>query len=212
MDLIEQIKKEAETFHKNSKGSHGWDHTLRVYNLCLHIGKIENANLEILQISSLLHDIARSYEDKSKGQICHAKKGAELAEKILLKYNLEEEKIKEVYHSINTHRSRGDNKPLTKEAKILFDADKLDAMGAVGLGRIFLFAGEIGSKLHDKNVDINNSEEYSKDDTAYREYLIKIRFLKDKMLTNEGKRLAKERHEFMANFFDRMNKEVDGEI
>ena len=75
-----------------------------------------------------------------------------------------------------------------------------------------MFAGRTGAKLHNKDVDINKTKPYTKEDTAYREFLVKLRFLKDRMLTKEGKRLAKERHKFMMDFFNRLNKEVNGEL
>ena len=97
----------------------------------------------------------------------------------------------------------------------LFDADKLDSIGAIGIGRAFLFAGEIGSKVHNDKKTIENIKEtkaYSKEDTAYREYILKLVNIKDLLFTNEGKRIAKERHDFMVEFFNRLNREVDGEI
>ena len=74
------------------------------------------------------------------------------------------------------------------------------------------FAGHVGAKVHDKNVDLENTKEYSIDDCAYREYLVKLKNIKDKMSTAEGKRIAEDRHNFMELFFNRINKEVDGEI
>ena len=210
MDKVEQITQKAKEFFSDSKGSHDWEHTLRVYNLCLHIGKKENADMEILKIAAILHDIGRAHQDKSNGKVCHAEKGAELARDLLANFRFDGNKIDRVVHCIETHRFRGEKIPTSKEAKILFDSDKLDSIGAVGVGRAFLFAGEIGAKLHDKNVD--NTEAYTKDDTAYREYMVKLRKVKDKMMTSEGRRIAGERHDFMTRFFDRLNKEVDGEL
>ena len=210
--INKDIEREAKEFFNNANGVHDWDHVKRVYNLCLHIGNIEGANIEILKLSAMLHDIGRPLEDKSKGKIDHAKVGAEMAEKLLRKYDYNEEIISQVAHCIGTHRFRSNNPPISKEAKILFDADKLDSIGAIGIGRAFLFSGKIGAKVHNKDIDISKTEAYSKDDTAYREFLVKLSKIKDRMLTDEGKRIAKERHEFMVEFFDRMNKEVDGEI
>ncbi len=210
MDLIEDIKQKAKNFFLNSKGSHDWEHTMRVYNLCIHIGKKENAGMEVLKLAAILHDIGRAQQDDCNGGICHAEKGAEIAKELLTKVGYK--KSEKVIHCIKTHRFRKNNIPVSIEAKILFDADKLDSIGAVGIGRAFLFAGEIGAKLHNKYADINKTEEYSKDDTAYREYIVKLRKIKDRMLTKEGKRLAKERHKFMDDFFERLNKEVDGDI
>jgi len=210
MNLFDDIKQEAKPYFLNAKGSHDWDHVERVYNLCLHIGKKENADLEILKFAALLHDLARTEEQESKGKICHAEKSAEIAREILKKHNIDEEKIEKVVHCIKAHRKRSKEKPKTLEAKILFDADGLDQLGAVGLGRLFLYAGEIGSRLHFKNVDLQKHREYSKDDTAYREFNATVNHIKDRMLTEEGKRIAEERHKFMVNFFDKLNKEVDG--
>jgi len=210
MTLFDDIKEEAKSYLSNARGSHDWAHTERVYNLCMHIGKKENADLEILKLAAILHDIGRELQDKLNGEICHAEKGAILARELLKKHNLDNEKIDKIIHCIESHRFRGDKIPQSKEAKILFDADKLDSIGAVGIGRAFLFAGEVGAKLHDKNVNTEKTKPYTKEDTAYREFMVKLRKVKDRMLTHEGKRIAEERHKFMVDFFDRLNNEVDG--
>lgn len=210
---FKKIEKEATKYLKSCKSSHSFDHTERVLNLCLKIGEKEKANIKILIPAALLHDIGRNFEDKSRGKICHAQKGAELAELILKKHSFSKDEIEKVKHCIASHRFRGKNIPKSLEAKILFDADKLDSIGAVGIGRSFLFAGEIGANLQNsKNTKIEQTEPYTKDDTAYREFLIKLSKIKSRILTNEGKRLAKERHEFMVRFFDRFNKEIRGQL
>jgi len=210
-DIFEEIKTEVEKILGGINSCHELEHTKRVYNLAMYIGKKENADLEILSLAAFLHDIARKEQDEAGGKIDHAEKGAEMAAQILEKYTLPKEKIEAITHCIKTHRYRNSNIPETLEAKILYDADKLDAMGAIGIGRAFSFAGHIGAKVHNKNVDIEKTKEYSVDDSAYREYMVKLRHLKDKMLTDEGKRIADKRHNFMEHFFDRLNKEVDGE-
>lgn len=212
MDVLENIKKEAEKLNSNNRGCHKWDHTERVYELCMRIGRKEGADLEVLAISAFLHDIGRREQDNSGGAVCHAKIGAKRAKNILKNYNLDKKKLDNIIHCIETHRFKDDNEPKTLEAKILYDADKLDSIGAVGIGRAFLFAGEIGANLHDKDVDIHKTKPYTKDDTAYREFLVKLKKVKDKMLTKRGKRMAKDRHKFMETFFNRINKEVEGKI
>jgi len=212
MDQMDEIKKDAQKYFIGANGCHMWDHTERVIQTCLHIGKKENANLYVLEISAILHDIKKMEEMESKGSICHATKGAKEAMNFLKKYDLEQKDLDAIYHCIEAHRKRNSIEPNTIEAKILFDADKLDGIGAIGIGRMFLFASKVGAKLHDKDVDVAKTKEYSEDDTAYREFLAKMQFVKDKMLTIEGKRMAKERHDFMVSFFNRMNKEVVGEL
>jgi len=210
MDLIKQIKEEVKPFFDTAKGSHDWEHTERVYKLCMQIGKKDHIDLDVLKLAAILHDIGREDQDKSNGKICHAKRGAFLAKGLLEKHNIEKENIDKIIHCIETHRFRNNKIPQSKEAKILFDADKLDSIGAVGIGRTFLFAGEVGAKLHNKDIDIEKTQPYTKEDTAYREFIVKLSKIKDKMFTKEGRRIAEERHNFMVNFFNRLNKEVEG--
>lgn len=210
--ILEKIKKEAKKFFRDAKGCHSFDHTERVCNLCLHIGKKEKADMEILEIAALLHDIARGRQDKLGGSICHAEAGAEMAKKFLKKYGLPHEETEKIAHCIRCHRFRGKNIPESKEAKILFDADKLDAIGAIGIGRAFVFSGEVGAKVHNSSVDISKTKEYSREDTAYREFIVKLSKIKGRMLTGEGKRIARGRHQFMVDFFKRLNQEVKGRL
>lgn len=168
--------------------------------------------MEVLEIASILHDIGRKEQNKCKWKICHAEVWAKKAEEILKEFNLETKKFENIIHCIETHRFRKWKTPESLEAKILYDADKLDSIWAVWIGRAFLFAWEFWAKLHNKDVDIEKTKPYTKEDTAYREFLVKLKKIKDKMLTDEWKRLAQERHEFMVIFFDRLNKEVDWEI
>ena len=211
-ELFKHIEREAKRFFRSARGSHDWDHTQRVLGLCLRIGKKERGNLEILRLAALLHDIGRAAEDRSNGKICHSQAGASMARKILKAHGLAKETIESVVHCIRTHRFRKRAVPISKEAKILFDADKLDSIGAVGIGRAFLFAGEVGARLHNKDIDILKMRPYTKEDTAYREYLVKLGKIKDRIFTQEGKRIARERHRFMVEFFERLNRETDGEL
>lgn len=210
MDNIDFIKEEVKKIFANSRGSHDWEHTERVLKLSLRIAEAECADKEIVSFASLLHDIGRSAEFDSAGKVCHAEKGAEMAVDILKKCGLNSGEIDKIVHCIETHRFRNKKIPLSIEAKVLYDADKLDSIGAVGIGRAFLFAGEVGARLHDKNVDIEKTKAYSRDDTAYREYMVKLRYIKDSILTGEGRRIAKKRNKYMKKFFKRINKEVDG--
>ncbi len=208
--LVSRIREEAGAYFRSARGSHDWDHTERVTRLCLRIGRKEKADLGILELAAILHDIGRGEEDRSHGRVCHARSGAALARKILERQGCDAATIKAVTHCIRTHRFRKGGAPVTLEARVLFDSDKLDSIGAVGVGRAFLFAGEVGARLHDKAVDVRKTKPYTREDTAYREYLVKLSRVRDRMTTREGRRIAAERHRFMAAFFDRLNKETDG--
>jgi uncharacterized protein len=209
-NTIEDVKAFAEDHFTGAKYSHDWEHTLRVHNLCMHIGEKEGADLEILSIAAYLHDIGRAHQDRSKGSVCHAEKGAEIAGNMLESYPIPLEKKVNIIHCIKSHRYRNSHQPETLEAKVLFDADKLDAIGAVGIARAYLFAGEVGALLHNPDADPHKVKPYSKDDTGYREYRVKLSKIKDKMLTQEGKHMAQERHAFMETFFERFLKEHEG--
>ena len=208
--VLEAVLKESQAFFRAARGSHGWDHTERVYELCLRIGRKEGADLDILRLAALLHDIGREEEDRSNGRICHAAKGAVLASNILIKKGVDVAQTARVVRCIETHRYRGRLVPDSLEAKILFDADKLDSIGAVGIGRAFLFAGEVGARLHDPKIIVRRTRPYTREDSAYREFLVKLSRIKDRMFTVEGKKIARERHEFMIDFFNRLNKETAG--
>ncbi|MFC1827529.1 HD domain-containing protein [Thermodesulfobacteriota bacterium] len=211
LELTEKLRQLADPYHDGMGGCHGPDHTERVHKTSLHLGRLLEARLDVLSASALLHDIGRRYETREQGKICHAEKGAELARDILQKLNFPPSFIDEVAHCIEAHRYRGDKIPRTLEAKILYDADKLDSIGAVGIGRAFLFAGQTGAKLHnDSDIDILACKSYSREDTAYREFKFKMSKIKDRMLTPEGRRLAEERHVFMEVFFERLERETKG--
>ncbi|MGD0819751.1 MAG: HD domain-containing protein [Desulfomonilia bacterium] len=209
-DVIDAVIQYARNHFEDAKYSHDWEHTERVYKLCMHIGAIEGADLDVLAISAFLHDIGRTHQDKAKGSICHAEKGADMAREMLEKYPIPHEKKENIIHCVLTHRYRNSHVPETIEAKVLFDADKLDAIGAVGIARAYLFAGEVGAVLHNPHAIPEQTKPYSKDDTGYREYRVKLSRIKDKMLTSEGKRMAQERHAFMEDFFERFLKEHEG--
>ncbi len=209
-DRTEKLWKISTEFCEKEGGSHGPDHSERVYLMALAIGHKQKARLEILAAASLLHDIGRPHETKTKGDICHAQKSAEMAGPILKQLGFSQEDNEAIQHCIRSHRFRGQEKPQSLEAQILFDADKLDSIGAVGIGRAFLFAGQIGAKLHDAEIDHSKTVAYSNEDTAYREFQVKLSRVRDQMLTAPGRKLAQQRHRFMEIFFDELNREIYG--
>ncbi|OGB73164.1 hypothetical protein A2Y26_03580 [candidate division CPR2 bacterium GWD2_39_7] len=206
--VLEKVKKQLST----SMPSHDWEHTKRVLKLAIHIGEKEGADVEILKLASLLHDIGREEQRKSGGEVCHAEAGAKMASRILKGLDLEPEKVEEVVHCIEVHRSKSDRQRRSLEAKVLYDADKLDGIGAVGIGRAFVFAGEIGARLYDKDFDIGEVDPESDVKTAYSQFLLSSKYVRDWILTEEGRRIAEDRHHFMVDFFERFNHEVEGEL
>jgi uncharacterized protein len=209
--LLGSVRTLARERFNLARGSHDWDHTLRVARLCRRIGEKEAADMTVLLISAYLHDIGRADEDASRGGLCHAEKGAQLAAPIVSGLPLDEARQENILHCIRAHRFRGSAVPATIEARVLFDADKLDAIGAVGIARAFLFAGEIGACLHNPDIDVTRCPSYSINDTGYREFKVKLSKIRDRILTRTGRRIAEARHRFMTQFFRRFIQEFNGE-
>jgi len=191
-------------------GCHDFDHVQRVlHNARTILAEEHDADAWTVELAALLHDIARPEEMASKGKICHARHGSVIAVPLLEKCGFTDPiLVCRVCSCVKKHRYRGSDKPETIEEKIIYDADKLDSIGAVGIGRAFHFAGRIGARLHNTPEEALASDAYSVQDSAYREYLVKLRHVPSRMLTENGRKLAMERAEFMIAFFDRMNSET----
>ncbi len=219
-DIIEIVKKEL------SSSAHDLEHTFRVLKLAKRIAEKEGkANMEVIELAALLHDIARVKEDSDKtGNTDHAVLGAEMAREILKKYGYPDDVVDAVYHAIRTHRFRGENIPETIEAKILFDADKLDAIGAVGIARAYMIAGERGEPLYREVPDLDAYKKENlvggklngriKDISKHSvniEYETKFKKIPERLFTETAREIAKGRLEFMAQYFERLRKEIEGE-
>lgn len=225
--MEEKYQKIKEIVEKElSCSAHDMEHVMRVYNLCLHLAKDDpDIDLDILKTAALLHDIARVREDRNDSRnIDRVILGAEMAEKILRDFGYPEERIELVKRCITAHRFRSGNEPKTREAKILFDADKLDAIGSIGIARSFVTAGQRGEKIYsDASVDEYVKENLvgGKPDGRIKEiskhapnleFETKFKHIPDKLYTQKAREIAKERIEFMKQFFERLKKEIDGEL
>jgi len=190
--ILMSVKKYAE---ENSRDNdiHGFKHVERVFDLCLEIGKNNGANLFILKIAALLHDIGR-IRGKESLNTNHADLSAKMALEFLTKnnYNFKKNEIDNIIHSIKAHSFSNNIKPKTLEAKILSDADKLDALGAVGLYRTIGFT--LDNKGNLRSV-IQHLEE-------------KILKLPNKMILDESKRIAQSRIEIIKTFYEQIKKEI----
>jgi uncharacterized protein len=170
-------------------GSHGLDHIQRVVSLCEVIGREENADMTVLLPAAILHDIARPIETQEG--VPHEEAGAQMAERYLRSIAYDEETIRNITHAIRTHRYRSVRKPETLEARILSDADKLDAMGATGIARTFIRAGEHHGEIRDAVFHIHD----------------KLLNLNGLIYTEPAKRLAEKRHRFLCAFLETLNEE-----
>jgi len=204
---ISRISAESEKIMKKSKkAAHDFEHVKRVLRLGFEIGKVEGANMTILKPAILMHDLGRTNED---GKIHHSKFSVTLARKLLKKVDYPKEFWKPILYAIEKHSWK--NSADTLEAKVLQDADKLDAIGAIGLARGFAFGA------------LNNWPEYNPKDPFFKkkrqmeDYTIdhiywKILRLNQMIHTKKGKEIAKERDLFVREFLKRMEREVNGEL
>jgi len=199
---------EARGFYPDDDPVHGFSHILRVYRLCDRIGRQENADLTIVRAAALLHDVEGDVDVREN----HHLAAARFAEKTLLKEGWSAEAIKAVVHCIRAHRFRDDSeKPQTVEAQVLFDADKIDAIGAVGVARAVAYAVRAGMDVYAPPSDLYLSSgkyEPGESQTVAHEYLFKLRHIKDRLFTPSGRSLAAERHELMVRFFEGWMKEI----
>lgn len=213
---IERIKERMES--ALSCSAHNIDHVMRVFHLCKLISVTEsNVNMAVLEPAALLHDIARTFETADQtGNTDHAILGSEMAGEFLEELEYPIELIQEIQHCITTHRYRSGNEPKTIEAKILFDADKLDAIGAVGIARTFMLAGQFGQRISfapsqdtaaENTVDNGRIKDTSKH-TPFMEYEIKFKKIPARLYTQKGKDIGEIRLNFMKDFFTQLNKEL----
>jgi uncharacterized protein len=206
---------EAQALYSGKDAAHNFDHVLRVLKLAERIGSIEGADMQVLRAAVLLHDIARADEDA--GGACHAEVGAERARLILAGQPAEQ--VEAVAQAILAHRFRGAHRPRTVEAMVLHDADKLDAIGAIGVARAYAIAGRCAQRLwakvppgyHQRGLADARGDVASEDHTPVHEFRYKLSRLHAMMLTETARQMALSRHQFMVEFFERLQLEVEGE-
>ncbi|MCQ2380496.1 MAG: HD domain-containing protein [Victivallaceae bacterium] len=208
--LLADMQEAVRTRLSGACGCHDFDHTMRVVvNAETLLESHPGADPFLVRLGALLHDCCRPEEDASDGRIDHAELGGVRSREMLSDAGCGPDVVEAVGRIVERHRFRGRGaKPQTIEEKIVHDADKLDSLGAVGVGRAFLFAGRIGARLHNSDSEALESAPYTREDTAYREYLVKLRSLPECMLTLRGRELAAERLDFMKEFFRRLNLET----
>jgi uncharacterized protein len=210
---LERLAEAVRQHLADAPACHDIDHTFRVLHHARLIAAAEaEANLTVVTAAALLHDIGRPEEMACQGKVCHAALGADLAPGILRDCGFADEAfIAHVADCVRSHRFRGGVTPKTLEAQIVFDADKLDSIGAIGIGRAFHFAGRIGARVHNRAEEALAGASYGREDSAYREYLVKLRQVPGRMLTPAGRALAEARADRMARFFIDLDDEVYGD-
>lgn len=204
----------ARVYYQDADPVHDFSHVLRVLALAERIGKVEGADMDILRAAALLHDASGAAPHDGDGRAAHHHASAELAREILRGEGWPEDRVEAVLHCIRAHRFRGDEPPQSLEAKILFDCDKLDVLGAIGVARAMAYAALAGQPLTgepSERFKATGEKEPGEPHTPYHEFLFKLVRIKDSLHTPAARALAAERHHYLAEYFDRLAREVKGE-
>lgn len=194
----------------DADSAHDFDHVLRVVQLADRIARAEGADVEIVRAAALLHDIGLD-----EGRAGHETSAANRARDILRDHGYAEPFIAAVAHAIESHRFRSGPTPQTLEAQVLFDADKLDSIGAIGVARAVAFGAHRGQKLWgDVPADYADPMDGRVADpaqhTSVHEFHVKLKKIKDRMFTATGRAIAAERHAYMVGFYEQLDREVKG--
>lgn len=212
--IIGQIKKYTKEMLGKEGSGHDWWHAFRVFEMASRIARHEKANLFVVQLAALLHDIADWKFYKGNETI-----GPKMIRKLLIKYKIPKNIIDNICDIVLTMSFKGakvKTEMKTIEGKIVQDADYLDALGAIGIGRVFAYGGHKNRPMYDPNkkpVMHRSKKEYFRSKsttTSINHFYEKLLLLKDRINTNTAKKIARKRHRFMEQFLDRFFREWEG--
>lgn len=199
--------------------AHDYDHLVRVMKLADTIAAREGGDLPTIWAAVALHDIGQAREYRFGGD--HAQIGSELAAELLTGTPFPQQSIPAVQQAILDHRLTGGNVPKSIEGRILYDADKLDALGAIGIGRLYCITGRYNQKVYSPLPDdialpvdptVVRNLRRRPDYSPYIEFQWLFGNLPNRMTTNTGREMARERYAFMEEFFTRLRQEAEGEL
>ncbi len=208
MPTIEQ----ARAWYADSDPVHDFDHVLRVYRMAERLAEAEGADVEIVRAAALLHD-AEGTTPGHASRANHHHASAEFAAQVLAAEGWDAKRIAAVQHCIRAHRYRGAEKPQTLEAKILFDADKLDVLGAIGAARAIGYAALANTPWYyppSEHFIETGKEIEGEPHSAYHEHLFKLRKVRERMFTVAARAIAEGRLKYLDGFFEKLIEEWNG--
>ena len=212
--IIEATKKYVKAKMEGDGSGHDFWHVYRVWKMAMRIGKKEKADMFIVELGALLHDIADFKFNNGDDTA-----GAKVSRAWLEKQKVDEKIIKHVCNIVNGVSFKGakvKSEIKTKEGMVVQDADRLDALGAIGIARVFAYGGTKGREIYNPEIKPTKSksfEEYKKSNiTSINHFYEKLLLLKDLMNTKTGKKMASERHKFTKQYLDRFLKEWNGKL
>lgn len=197
MDTICEAREFAREIFSGDAGGHDFDHTIRVYRMAARLARQEGADLQITALAALLHDVDdRKLSPETSADLTRAKD-------FLHSHGVEPDMAAEILRIISQVSYSGGKVPDTLEGKCVQDADRLDAMGAIGIARTFAYGGSKGRRIHDPTGHDKT--------TSVQHFYDKLLRLESLMNTAAGRKLARERHVYMEEFLDRFYLEWEGE-
>lgn len=197
MDIIEEAKDYARRIFAGDSGGHDFDHTLRVYRRAVLLAEAEGADLEIVALAALLHDVD---DRKISPETCE---NLGNTRDFFHSHGVAEETAERILRIISQVSFSGGKVPDTMEGKCVQDADRLDAMGAIGIARTFAYGGSKGRRLHDPAGEDKT--------TSVQHFYDKLLHLESLMNTETARKLARDRHVYMEEFLSRFYAELNGE-
>ena len=205
---------QARNWYSNTDPVHDFSHIERVFHMAQRLALVEGADLEIVSAAALLHD-AEGTTPGSDSRRDHHLRSAEFAAMILKQEGWEQDRIEAVQHCIRAHRYRDDREPPeTIEAKVIFDADKLDVLGAIGAVRVVVYAALAGTPFYQEpslQFMESGKEAPGEQHSAYHEYLFKLRNVEKRLYTLAARELARQRGRYLEEFFNQLIAEYAGE-
>ena len=217
-EYINKLKPEVLKLFKEDSSGHDITHLERTMNIALLLQKYEGGDKIVVGISAFLHDVHRIMQNET-GKFVSPKDSLGKVKEILSVLELEEEQLEKILHAIEYHEVYNWNNPQNKEEDIntliLQDADNLDAIGAIGIGRTFTYGGAHNVPMYDNTVSLEMKSDYAEengdDESTIHHFYHKLFKLGDNMNTKKAKELANSRTEFMKKFVDEFLKEWNGE-
>lgn len=212
--VIQKTKDFVKEVLADAEGGHDWWHIYRVWKLSEHIAETEDVDLYVVELGALLHDIADSKFHNGDEEI-----GPRKARNFLSSHNVEEDVVVHIENIITNISFKGGKQTQTfksPELDVIQDADRLDAIGAIGIARTFNYGGHKGREMYNPEIKPNmnmTKEEYkSSNAPTLNHFYEKLLLLKDRMNTKTGKSIAEHRHRFTEQFLDEFCKEWNGEM
>ena len=208
--LVQNATKFIKEIFQNDFSGHDFFHSMRVYRTAINIAEAEHADLEVVALAALLHDV----DDRKLSPMTAEKK--ENAARFMRSQNVPESEIRQVCQIIDEVSFKGTDsvRPSTPEGKCVQDADRLDALGAIGIARTFAYGGSHNRAIYDLELPprtaMNQAQYYSSKSTSLNHFYEKLFLLEGMMNTETGKAIARKRTQYMQQFVDEFLNEWDG--